>query len=339
MKLTSLSFLISLGTPHDRIVPWVGVVDAKVDVEMTRSPSPEDMAGGLSRPLTPDEAGWLACVARMAGEGKKAVRPLYGRAAGRVALGRGAGGDWTLEIDRACEAAIRGVLEHEAPGPYLLVSEEAGMIGAADAPWRVIVDPLDGSLNAKRGLGSSCASIAVADGETLDAVTVGYVEDYTRPRRYAAVKGAGVVCTGTARAEPDRFESRLVEMVLLEAGRPDRYHFNYRELSAMGGPGGSRDLRIRQLGSLALSLCYVATGVADVLVAAVQARSVDLAAGLLILAESGGGAAVLEGPDIWGQRLDLEKRSAFVAWRAGLDSAEIISRAAGLSRSLLVDPQ
>ena len=45
----------------------------------------------------------------------------------------------------------------------------------------------------------------------------------------------------------------------------------------MGSPVESGS-RIRQLGSGA-SLCYVATGVADVLVAAVQARSVDLAAG------------------------------------------------------------
>ncbi len=51
---------------------------------------------------------------------------------------------------------------------------------------------------------------------------------------------------------------------------------------------------MRQIGSIALSLCYLAIGAADVLVAAVQARSVDLAAGFLILREAGGGVAALD---------------------------------------------
>ncbi len=103
----------------------------------------------------------------------------------------------------------------------------------------------------------------------------------------------------------------------------------------MGGVGRSRDMRVRQIGSLALSLCYVAVGIADVLVAAVRSRSVDIAAGLLILDEAGGGAATLSGDDIRLQPLDLEKRCAFVAWRAGLDGAEIIKRARSLESALV----
>jgi myo-inositol-1(or 4)-monophosphatase len=198
----------------------------------------------------------------------------------------------------------------------------------------VVVDPLDGSLNAKRGLEPFGSSIAVARGATLADVTVGCIEDYTRPRCFAAVKGAGLLPAGTA-PDSQRFENDLVEVVLLEAGRPDRHHFEYHDLSAMGAVGRSRDMRIRQIGSLALSLCYVATGVADILVAAVRSRSVDLAAGLLILTEAGGGAATLTQQDLFAQPLDLEKRCAFVAWRAGLDKAEIVPRARELGRTLL----
>ena len=97
-------------------------------------------------------------------------------------------------------------------------------------------------------------------------------------------------------------------------------------------------MRIRQIGSLALSLCSVAVGVADILVAAVRSRSVDFAAGLLILREAGGDAATLSGVDLWTQPLDLEKRSAFVAWRAGLDGDEVRARARQLGRKLLVSP-
>jgi myo-inositol-1(or 4)-monophosphatase len=273
----------------------------------------------------------------MAAAGKQAAQPLYGTALGRVTLGQGAGGDRTLEIDKACETAMHQVLEREGPYPHLLVSEESGITGPTDSSWRVVVDPLDGSLNAKRGLEPFGASIAVARGGTLADVKVGYIEDYTRPRCFAAVKGAGLVPSSVA-IDPGRFESDLVEIVLLEAGRPDSHHFDYHDLSAMGAVGPSRDMRIRQIGSLALSLCYVAVGVADILVAAVRSRSVDVAAGLLILTEAGGGAAAIDGQDIWTQPLDLEKRCAFVAWRAGLDQAEIISRSRELGRTLLASP-
>jgi myo-inositol-1(or 4)-monophosphatase len=290
------------------------------------------LAADQRRALTADEARWLTCVAHMAAAGKEAAQPLFGTASGRVTLGQGAGGDHTLEIDRACETAMHQVLQSEGPFPSLLVSEEAGIIGPPDSSWRVVVDPLDGSLNAKRGLEPFGASIAVSAGGTLGEVAVGYVADYTRPRCFAAVKGAGLV-RGTL--DPSRFESDLVEIVLLEAGRPDRHHFEYHDLSAIGAMGRSGDMRIRQIGSLALSLCYVAVGMADILVAAVRSRSVDVAAGLLILTEAGGGAAALGGQDLWAQPLDLEKRCAFVAWRAGLEQSEIVSRARELESSLL----
>jgi myo-inositol-1(or 4)-monophosphatase len=295
----------------------------------------------MRRPLTSDEERWLTCALRMAAAGEAAIQPLYGTSAGRVLLGQGAGGDRTMEIDRVCEDSIMRVLEEQAPAPYQLVSEETGFRGTADAPWRVVLDPLDGSLNAKRGLEPFCASIAVADGATLGDVRVAHIQDYLRPHSFSAVRGAGLL-----RARPgapiaaeeldrSRIENDLVEVVLFEAGRPDRHHFRYHDLSSMGGVGRSRDMRVRQIGSLALSLCYVAVGIADVLVAAVRSRSVDIAAGLLILEEAGGCAATLSGEDIRQQPLDLEKRCAFVAWRAGLDGEEIVRRGRHLETALI----
>jgi myo-inositol-1(or 4)-monophosphatase len=297
---------------------------------------PPDALPRVHSPLPVDEERWLSCVTAMAAAGKEAVQPLYGRAAGRVVLGRGAGGDRTMEIDRVCEEAIHKVLRVQAPFPHLLISEESGISGRADALWRVVVDPLDGSLNAKRGLEPFGTSIAVANGPTLGDARVGYIEDYLRPHTFCAVKGSGLIAAGAPgeMIDPHRFESDLVEIVLLEAGRPDRHRFEYHDLSAMGGEGLSQDMRIRQIGSLALSLCYVAVGVADILVAAVRSRSVDIAAGLLILSEAGGAAATLGGADVLAQPLDLEKRCAFVAWRAGLDGEKIVARALGLRQAM-----
>jgi len=294
--------------------------------------------------MTGEERTWLECAARMAAAGRDAAQDLIGTVSGRTVLGRGAGGDRTLQLDKVCEDAILRALREHAPAPYSLVSEEAGLSGPADAPWRVVVDPLDGSLNAKRGLEPFAASIAVADGQALGDVKVAVVQDYTRPRVFSAVRGEGLVPPGatgsadrsTMSAVGDcRREGDLIEIVLIEAGRPDGHHFQYHELSTLGTEGCGDEVRVRQIGSLALALCYVAAGTADVLLAAVRSRAFDLAAGLLILRESGGGAVTLDGLDLMRQPLDLERRSPFIAWRAGLDGEEILGRSAGLRRGLL----
>jgi len=333
-------------------------------VEIKGGPPSPDQAEGLGACMPAPRLGeevrrWLSCAESMAAAGREAAAALQGTAQGRVDLGKGAGGDNTLAIDRACEDAILRVLAAHAPAPYSLVTEEAGICEEQGTPWRVVIDPLDGSLNAKRGLEPFCASIAVAQGKSLGDVRVAHIADYMRPHAFTAVRGEGLLqrvapaamsgqkeagralrgdaCTYAVWVpEAARFRSQAVEVMLLEAGRPDRHHFRYQELAVLGddNPSHSPHLRVRQIGSLALALCYVATGTADILVAAVGARSVDIAAGLLILEEAGGGAATLSGDDLCGQPLDLDKRSPFVAWRAGLDSDRLLMHVRTLEDSL-----
>jgi len=284
--------------------------------------------------LTSEEIRWLECAARMGRAGAAEAQPLHGTQAGRAFIGRGAGGDRTMQIDLACENAMVEVLRRDAPAPFSLVSEELGYAGAEDAPWRVVLDPLDGSLNAKRGLKTFAASIAIADGGRMADVRIAHVDDYVHSETFTAVRGAGLLqlAVEDSRIESEftdesRFETDSIEVLLLEAGRPDRHDFPYQDLRKISGSNTGADMRVRQIGSLALALCYVAVGVGDVLLAAVQSRSVDVAAGLLILQEAGGGAASLSGGNLMEQPLDLEKRCAFVAWRRGLDGEEIVRRA------------
>lgn len=289
------------------------------------------------RRLEPVEGAWLECVHEMAAAGRAAAAPLLGSAAGRVILGRGAGGDNTVELDRAAEEAILTVLARCAPAPYAVVSEEfgfgsgaagaafpAGAAGSAGVAWRVLVDPVDGSLNAKRGLEPCCAAIAVAAGDEMADVRIALVLDYARGHSFVAVRGAGML---TSRSIQGLEGDEPVEVLLLEAGRPDRHTFAYRDLASVAGAPGSAEIRVRQIGSLALSLCHVATGTADVLLSPVPSRAVDIAAGLLILVEAGGGFAGLDGADMRRQPLDLERRAPFVAWRRGLDGNVIAGRA------------
>ena len=281
--------------------------------------------GHFERGLTSDEQAWLACVTAMGGAGALAVEPLLGTAAGRRVLGRGGGGDTTIEVDRAAEEAMHAALDRTAPAAYSLVSEELGYITTPDASWWIAVDPVDGSLNAKRGLEPSCAALAVADRPTVGDVRVAHVRDYARGHVFSAVRGAGFISSRTELEWPS--VGAPVEVVLLEAGRPDRHGFAYGDLAQVIRGQSGQELRVRQIGSLALCLCHLASGVADVLLAPVPSRAVDVAGGLLMVRETGGGAASLDGSDLWTQPLDLERRAPFVAWRRGLDGRDLVEAA------------
>jgi len=284
---------------------------------------------GYSRILSPVEADWLACFETMGSQGERAVERLVGRAEGRRPLGRGGGGDMTIELDWAAEEAMVGVLAAAAPCRHTLVAEERGVVSCEGAAWRVTLDPVDGSLNAKRGLEPFATTIAAADGDALGDVAVAYTQDYTRGHRYAAVRGAGVLIrragpTGLPDAAP---ADAAVEVVLFEGGAPHGQDTRFRELALLAVPEPNPQLRVRQIGSLALSLCLVAVGVADVLVAPLPTRAVDIAAGLLIVRECGGGAAALDGSELLDHPLDLVRRAPFVAWRRGVDGTLVTARA------------
>src|SRR3954447_6587447 len=84
---------------------------------------------------------------------------------------RGEGGDRTLIIDADAEAAVVAELErlHDEGARFTLVSEELGARDFGSPDVLVVVDPIDGSTNAKRGLPPHSISIAAAAGPTAPA--------------------------------------------------------------------------------------------------------------------------------------------------------------------------
>ena len=62
-----------------------------------------------------------------------------------------------------------------------------------DGPTRIVVDPIDGSLNAKRGIPFFSVSIAVAEGDTMDDVVFGYVYDFGSGEEWIAERGKGAL--------------------------------------------------------------------------------------------------------------------------------------------------
>ena len=108
-----------------------------------------------------DEA-WLALARRAC---DRIGRALAGHTVAERApyLGRGAGGDRTAEVDRWAEDIVVDELEAARAGGarFRLVSEECGERDFGGDGVFVVVDPIDGSLNARRGLPLFSTSIAV----------------------------------------------------------------------------------------------------------------------------------------------------------------------------------
>jgi myo-inositol-1(or 4)-monophosphatase len=254
----------------------------------------------------PDSTDWLGFCRRAAGAARDAVH-AYGSAAERaVETGRGEGGDTAYVIDRAAEDAVFREIERLGV-PVTAISEERGEIEiAGGGPVRIVIDPVDGSLNAKRGLPFACVSIAIASGPTMGDVEVGWVAeldprltstDEPRPGRdWWAVKGDGAFRDGEA-LPPLR--PGPLEVLGLETARPELVAAAASAIESVGAR------RVRALGSVAMTLCLVAAGQLDAMVSLRPVRSVDAAAAQLLVTEAGGAVAF---PADDGLSLDMRSR-------------------------------
>jgi len=257
----------------------------------------------MARAMPLPEADWLGLCRRAAQAARAAVGELSSTAERSVTFGEGEGGDTTLAVDKAAEDAVFAELESFG-APLLAVSEERGevAIGRGPAVARVVVDPVDGSVNAKRGLPFACVSIAVASGATMADVEVGLVAGLRPEREWSAVRGQGANCDGE---RLERLGPGRLEILGLETARPERVAAAADALVSVGAR------RLRALGSVAASMCLVAAGQLDAMVTLRPVRSVDVAAGQLIVREAGGTVA-LPG----GDALDLAMRSRTFAARS-----------------------
>src|SRR3954467_11665233 len=187
----------------------------------------------------PPDPDWLAlCRRAMAG-----VRSAFAKTADRsVETGRGEGGDMALVIDRAAEDVVFAELE-ALELPLTAISEERGEVAlSGGGPVHVVIDPVDGSLNAKRGLPFACVSIAVASGPEMADVTFGYVGEIEGPGEGWAEAGAGAF-TGDERLPA--LEPRPLEILGIETARPEAV------AAAAVALGDFEAKRIRALGSVA----------------------------------------------------------------------------------------
>jgi myo-inositol-1(or 4)-monophosphatase len=259
---------------------------------------------------------WLAFSRACAGELERVLVDLPTRAEREPVLRAGEGGDDTTAIDAAAEEVVVRRLE-ELGGDLTLVSEELGIrTFGAGGSLRVVVDPIDGSVNAKRGIPYFSLSLAVAEGPTMADVTFGFVHDFGAGEEWVAERGGGARLDDVPLDGPGPKET--IEILSLEGTTTEAIA---GVVTALRGVAH----RVRVMGSLALSLCHLAAGRVDAVCCLKPARSIDIAAAQLLVRERGYAIELFEDPPFGDAPLDLGQRSRVVAAASTAQCAQIAS--------------
>ena len=175
----------------------------------------------------------------------------------------------------------------------------------------MVIDPIDGSVNAKRGLPHHSISVAVANGPTMADVFFGYVYDFGPEEEWIARRGKGAwldkrrlpVDAGERRGSDGR-----LELLGIESADP-------RWIREAADRLAEQAYRLRALGTMASTLCQVAAARLDGMVTLRRCRAVDVAAAQLIVREAGGLVAFPWYEDVLSAPLDLVPHSPCVAAR------------------------
>jgi myo-inositol-1(or 4)-monophosphatase len=263
-----------------------------------------------------DPGPWIDACRRMV-EGQRALLAEVGGIDARTEYeGVGEGGDKSLVIDRRSEDVAFAELErlHGEGHEFVAVSEERGEVAfGSDPAQRVVIDPIDGSLNARRTIPSHSLSVAVASGDSMADVEFGFVHDFGADEEFSAARGQGASLGGL----PLRPEGPLdgLEVVGVESASPKR-------IGQVAAVLEDDVYRLRVIGSIAIALAYVAAGRLDAMLTNRPCRSVDAAAGQLIVREAGGFVAFGE-TGLAGAPLDLDARYVVAGARdeRGLETA------------------
>ena len=269
---------------------------------------------------------WLAFCRDAAAAVERALAELPTRTEREPVVALGEGGDETTAIDAAAESAVVSLLErlHAGGVEFTLVSEELGERSFGADGLRVVLDPIDGSMNAKRGIPFFSVSIAVADGAVMRDVFFAYVFDFGTREEWTARRGEGAFLNGERLDGPGPKEE--VEMLSFEATTTELVAEQIADMVGIAD-------RTRIMGSLALSLCHLAAGRVDGVCSLKPARSVDIAAAQLLVRERGLAIDLPDAPPFGEAPLDLAGRSRVVAAASPERCAELFARLSASDRS------
>ncbi|MGI9010423.1 MAG: inositol monophosphatase family protein [Nitrososphaeraceae archaeon] len=243
------------------------------------------------------------------------IKDLLGTSEGASKISLGAGGDISRKIDIVAETAVLNTIKSNNISP-VIIGEECGIVNLNNSSYSsssnnnnkgfVIMDAVDGTTNAIRGIPFSCCSLAFANEFKLSSVTDAVVLDLFTGDIYSASKQKGSFFNNkkiSVRNEKDFSSITSLEDlksidVLIGAnvsGVPLNILYEISKVISFSS-------HIRHFGANALELCYFARGFMDAYIdIRGKIRSTDMAAAYLIVKEAGG---KLYSPN--GQELDSE---------------------------------
>ncbi len=230
---------------------------------------------------------WLDLFKRIGMSMRGGLSGILAREGGKIPLGQGAGGDKTFPVDKWAEDIIVAAAEKAYAGGerFTLISEELGIRKFGDGEKTLLVDPIDGSNNAKSGIPFFSASLALLNGDTLSSLAVGYVINLAVGDEFWAVRGLGAYKNGVP------IRTSAAEGLVIAAYEASSPAHDLPKIL----PILTRARRTRCYGSTALDLAYLASGAISLFVTGTPSRAFDYAAGMLILEEADGVITDLEG--------------------------------------------
>lgn len=197
-------------------------------------------------------------------------------------------GNYVTAADKRCEKVIREELEKARPG-YSFLMEESGSVTGRDADHRWIIDPIDGTTNFIHSIPFFAITVALErKGDLLAGVTYNPISD----ELFTAERGQGAFLNNRRLRVAARktLSDSVVAWGIPVIGDEDRHAQFQREVAQIQ----PKVAGIRQLGSAALELAYVAAGRIDVMRAS-GLNPWDTAAGILMVREAGGVTTSSEG--------------------------------------------
>jgi myo-inositol-1(or 4)-monophosphatase len=241
---------------------------------------------------------------------RKQTKDIIGTEQGNKESGKGAGGDISRMVDLVAEKAVIETIKTHSFKPTI-IGEECGRI-EGDGGF-LIMDAIDGTTNASRNIPFYCCSLAYAIDYKLSSVVDAAIIDLVSGDLYYASKNKGAYLNGNK-----------IEVRKCMNNSPQRDQ-NKDMIIGMNISGVSEDLiasmskvickanHARHFGANALELCYFARGYMDAYIdLRAKIRTTDMAAGYLIVKESGGKIYSVEGSELDSQ-LGVKDTMSFLA--------------------------
>ena len=196
-------------------------------------------------------------------------------------FGRGAGGDISRNIDIIAEKTVVDYLR-KINFECVVLGEECGRVELSTNPKGfVIMDAIDGTTNAVRGLPIFCCSLAFATDEKLSSITDAAITNLSNGDVYWTSKGKGAFLNDKSISVHKEKPVYKVVGINTSASPP--------ELIQRFIPIFEKHHHVRHLGANALEMAFLAQGSIDIFIDfRKKIRIQDMAAGYLLIKEAGG---------------------------------------------------